>query len=230
MTARTVYTTIDSPLGELLLVGEESPTAKGGTALASLSLPGQKGAAVVRDGWRRDPAAFEEIGRQLGAYFEGRLTHFEIEYVDGGTEFQRRVWQALEEIPYGATATYGQIARAGRHLGCGGTRGGDRDRAQSPARGAAVSPGDRRGRRPSRIRGRAGAQAAAARARGRARGRADAVRGEALFPRERAVIALGRCMCRGGWRWSDSGNWWRHAAPGLSARSRSATPCSRVAA
>ncbi|MGW1492688.1 methylated-DNA--[protein]-cysteine S-methyltransferase [Streptomyces sp. NPDC002402] len=112
MTARTVYTTIDSPLGELLLVGEESsPTAKGGTALASLSLPGQKGAAVVRDGWRRDPAAFEEIGRQLGAYFEGRLTHFEIEYVDGGTDFQRRVWQALEEIPYGATATYGQIAQ-----------------------------------------------------------------------------------------------------------------------
>lgn len=31
--------------------------------------------------------------------------------MDGGTEFQRRVWQALEEIPYGATATYGQIAQ-----------------------------------------------------------------------------------------------------------------------
>ncbi|MET7616597.1 methylated-DNA--[protein]-cysteine S-methyltransferase [Streptomyces sp. NPDC005408] len=110
MTARTVYTTIDSPLGELLLVGEESATAKGGTALASLSLPGQKGAAVVRDGWQRDPAAFKEISRQLDGYFEGRLTHFEIEYVDGGSDFQRRVWQALEEIPYGATATYGQIA------------------------------------------------------------------------------------------------------------------------
>jgi methylated-DNA-[protein]-cysteine S-methyltransferase len=106
----TVYTAIDSPLGELLLVGEESATAKGGTALASLSLPGQKGAAVVRDGWRRDPAAFEEIGGQLTSYFDGRLTRFEIEYVFGGTEFQRRVWRALEEIPYGATATYGEIA------------------------------------------------------------------------------------------------------------------------
>ncbi|MFI1396245.1 methylated-DNA--[protein]-cysteine S-methyltransferase [Streptomyces sp. NPDC020681] len=111
MTATTVYTTIDSPLGELLLVGEESATAKGGTALASLSLPGQKGAAVVQDGWRSDPAAFEEISKQLTWYFEGRLTHFDIEYVDGGTEFQRRVWQALEEIPYGATATYGEIAQ-----------------------------------------------------------------------------------------------------------------------
>ncbi|MEU4495292.1 methylated-DNA--[protein]-cysteine S-methyltransferase [Streptomyces sp. NPDC023998] len=106
----TVYATIDSPLGELLLVGEESATAKGGTALASLSLPGQKGAAVVQDNWRRDPAAFEEIGRQLSSYFEGLLTHFEIEYVDGGTDFQRRVWEALEEIPYGATTTYGEIA------------------------------------------------------------------------------------------------------------------------
>ncbi|MFF4231538.1 methylated-DNA--[protein]-cysteine S-methyltransferase [Streptomyces sp. NPDC001820] len=106
----TLYTSIDSPLGELLLVGEESPTAKGGTALASLSLPGQKGAAVVRDGWRRDPAAFEEIGNQLTSYFDSRLTHFEVEHVSGGTEFQRRVWQVLEEIPYGRTATYGEIA------------------------------------------------------------------------------------------------------------------------
>ncbi|MFD3435928.1 methylated-DNA--[protein]-cysteine S-methyltransferase [Streptomyces sp. NPDC058685] len=110
MTATTVYTTIDSPLGELLLVGEKSATANGGTALASLSLPEQKGGAVVLDGWRHDPVAFEEIGRQLTAYFAGGLTHFDIEYVDGGTEFQRRVWAALEEIPYGATATYAEIA------------------------------------------------------------------------------------------------------------------------
>ncbi|MEW2081651.1 methylated-DNA--[protein]-cysteine S-methyltransferase [Streptomyces sp. NPDC005283] len=107
----TVYATIDSPVGALLLVGEESATAKGGTALASLSLTGQKGGVVVQDGWRRDPDAFEEIGNQLRSYFGGLLTHFEIEYVDSGTEFQRRVWQALEEIPYGGTASYGEIAR-----------------------------------------------------------------------------------------------------------------------
>ncbi|MEV6394253.1 methylated-DNA--[protein]-cysteine S-methyltransferase [Streptomyces sp. NPDC051907] len=110
MSATTVYATIDSPLGDLLLVGQESATANGGTALASLSLPGQKGAAAVQDEWRHEPAAFEEIGRQLAAYFAGRLTRFEIEYADGGTAFQRRVWQALEEIPYGETATYGEIA------------------------------------------------------------------------------------------------------------------------
>lgn len=108
----TVYATLDSPLGELLLVGEESATANGGTALVSLSMPGQKGAAVVRDGWRRAPEAFEEIVRQLRAYFDGGLTRFEIEYAPGaGTDFQRRVWTELDSIPYGVTTSYGEIAR-----------------------------------------------------------------------------------------------------------------------
>ncbi|MFJ1745763.1 methylated-DNA--[protein]-cysteine S-methyltransferase [Streptomyces sp. NPDC088116] len=115
----TVYTTIDSPLGELLLVGEESATAKGGTALASLSLPGQKGAAVVQDGWVRAPEAFDEIAGQLRSYFEGTLTRFDVEYVDGGSDFQRRVWQALDAIPYGVTVTYGQIAQRVGSAGAG---------------------------------------------------------------------------------------------------------------
>ncbi|MFD4633569.1 methylated-DNA--[protein]-cysteine S-methyltransferase [Streptomyces sp. NPDC058284] len=107
----TVYTTTDSPLGELLLVGEESATAKGGTALASLSMPGQKGGAVVLDGWVRDDEAFDVISTQLRAYFAGNLTHFDIEYATGaGTEFQRRVWDALDTVPYGTTTTYGRLA------------------------------------------------------------------------------------------------------------------------
>ncbi|MEU1023940.1 methylated-DNA--[protein]-cysteine S-methyltransferase [Streptomyces sp. NPDC005904] len=107
----TVHTTIDSPLGELLLVGEPSATAKGGTALASLSMPGQKGAAVVREGWVRDDAAFEAIAAQLRSYFAGSLTHFDVEYAEGaGTAFQREVWQALDTVPYGTTTTYGRLA------------------------------------------------------------------------------------------------------------------------
>ncbi|QEV16754.1 methylated-DNA--[protein]-cysteine S-methyltransferase [Streptomyces alboniger] len=107
----TVYTTTDSPLGELLLVGEASATAKGGTALASLSMPGQKGAAVVLDGWTRDDDAFEAIAAQLRSYFAGSLTHFDIEYAAGaGTAFQRKVWDALDTVPYGTTTTYGRLA------------------------------------------------------------------------------------------------------------------------
>ncbi|MFJ2398731.1 MULTISPECIES: methylated-DNA--[protein]-cysteine S-methyltransferase [unclassified Streptomyces] len=107
----TVWTTIDSPLGELLLVGEESATARGGTALVSLSMPGQKAGAVVRDGWTRDDGAFKDIVAQLNSYFEGGLTDFTIEYAGGaGTDFQRRVWKAVEGIPYGTTVSYGEIA------------------------------------------------------------------------------------------------------------------------
>ncbi|WP_172381696.1 methylated-DNA--[protein]-cysteine S-methyltransferase [Streptomyces sp. MNP-20] len=107
----TVYTTLDSPLGELLLVGEPSATAKGGTALASLSMPGQKGAASVLDGWVRDDEAFAVITDQLHAYFAGALTQFDIEYATGsGTDFQRKVWDALDSVPYGTTTTYGALA------------------------------------------------------------------------------------------------------------------------
>ncbi|MFG2432177.1 methylated-DNA--[protein]-cysteine S-methyltransferase [Streptomyces sp. NPDC048590] len=107
----TLYTTIDSPLGELLLVGEESATAEGGTALASLSVPGQKGGASVEEGWSEDAQAFATVAAELHAYFEGRRTGFGIEYATGrGTDFQRRVWRALDAIPYGTTLSYGEIA------------------------------------------------------------------------------------------------------------------------
>ncbi|MFE4858112.1 methylated-DNA--[protein]-cysteine S-methyltransferase [Streptomyces sp. NPDC056670] len=109
----TVYATLESPLGELLLVGEESATAPGGTALVSLSVPGQKGGAAVRDGWRHAPDAFAGIAAQLRAYFAGELTRFDIEYASGapGTEFQRQVWAELDAIEYGTTVSYGEIAR-----------------------------------------------------------------------------------------------------------------------
>ncbi|GAA4523948.1 methylated-DNA--[protein]-cysteine S-methyltransferase [Amycolatopsis samaneae] len=106
----TVYTTTDSPLGELLLVGEESRTAPGGVALASLSMPGQRNAPAVRPEWRRDHAAFAEVIRQLRAFFAGELTEFDLECTGTGSEFQRRVWRELAAIPFGATTTYGELA------------------------------------------------------------------------------------------------------------------------
>ncbi|MFD0024368.1 methylated-DNA--[protein]-cysteine S-methyltransferase [Streptomyces sp. NPDC058382] len=106
----TMYATVDSPLGELLLVGEEA-AGPVGMALVSLSLPGQKGAAVIEDGWVREPGAFAGVAAQLTEYFEGRRTRFDVVYADGrGTDFQRRVWAALEDVPYGETVSYGQIA------------------------------------------------------------------------------------------------------------------------
>ncbi|WP_256106831.1 methylated-DNA--[protein]-cysteine S-methyltransferase [Streptomyces sp. ODS05-4] len=105
----TVYAYADSPLGAMLLVGSEDAGARR-TGLVSLSVPGQKGAPVVQDGWRHAPEAFADVVAQLTAYFDGTLTRFDLPYADTGTDFQRRVWRALEDIPYGETVSYGQIA------------------------------------------------------------------------------------------------------------------------
>ncbi len=105
-----IHTTIDSPLGALLLVGEESPTADGGVTLLSLSMTGQKGAAVVQEGWRSDPAAFAGIIAQLSGYFDGALKEFDVPFRTAGSEFQERVWHAIDAIPYGTTTSYGKLA------------------------------------------------------------------------------------------------------------------------
>jgi methylated-DNA-[protein]-cysteine S-methyltransferase len=109
-----LWTTMDSPLGELLLVGEASPDAPGGVLLDSVSVPGQKGGRTAADaeaaGWRRDDAAFAAVTTQLGEYFAGTRTGFQLACTARGTAFQQRVWQALEAIPFGGTTTYGALA------------------------------------------------------------------------------------------------------------------------
>lgn len=55
----------------------------------------------------------KEARRQISAYLEGRLQTFDLPYdLSGGTTFQQEVWKALTRIPYGRTATYGDIATA----------------------------------------------------------------------------------------------------------------------
>jgi methylated-DNA-[protein]-cysteine S-methyltransferase len=103
----TVYTTTQSPLGELLLVGEESAN---GFLLASVSMTGQKNAPSRRDDWRRAPEAFGATIGQLGAYFAGERTVFDLDLAPRGTAFQQRVWRALDSVRYGTTITYGALA------------------------------------------------------------------------------------------------------------------------
>ncbi|MCI0384927.1 methylated-DNA--[protein]-cysteine S-methyltransferase [Streptomyces sp. CNQ085] len=100
----TLYTTCPSPLGELLIAGPEPGVP------ASVSVPGQKGGALVLPGWRRDDAAFADMVRQFGAYFAGELKEFDFTPATGGSQFRERVWAALDGIPYGATVTYGELA------------------------------------------------------------------------------------------------------------------------
>ena len=103
----TIYTTMESPVGELLLVGRPSPR---GVLLERVSMDGQRDAPAVRDDWRRDPEAFAEVMLQIRAYFAGQMTVFSLELAPHGTEFQQRVWRALDSVRYGTTMTYGQLA------------------------------------------------------------------------------------------------------------------------
>ncbi|MEV7388413.1 MULTISPECIES: methylated-DNA--[protein]-cysteine S-methyltransferase [unclassified Streptomyces] len=100
----TYWTRIASPVGELLL------TAGADGALTSLSVPGQKGGRSVEAGWQRDPGPFRAAEEQLAAYFAGERKEFQLPLSTHGTEFRERVWGALDDVPYGATTTYGEIA------------------------------------------------------------------------------------------------------------------------
>ncbi|KUM85427.1 MULTISPECIES: methylated-DNA--[protein]-cysteine S-methyltransferase [Streptomyces] len=98
------WTHVDSPVGALLLTADETG------ALTSLSVPGQKNGRTVQEGWVHDPAPFREAEEQLAAYFAGELKEFRLELRPTGTDFRTRVWDALDDVPYGATTTYGEIA------------------------------------------------------------------------------------------------------------------------
>ncbi|BBC31991.1 hypothetical protein SGFS_032850 [Streptomyces graminofaciens] len=98
------YTTVDSPVGRLLLTADEFGV------LTSVSVPEQKGGRVPLPEWRRDQGPFRAAEEQLAAYFAGELTEFRLELRGEGSEFRERVWDALDDVPYGATTTYGAIA------------------------------------------------------------------------------------------------------------------------
>lgn len=53
----------------------------------------------------------ERARDQLEAYFEGRLTRFDLPLSPHGTAFQRKVWAAIADIPFGKVRTYGDLAR-----------------------------------------------------------------------------------------------------------------------
>lgn len=98
------YAVVESPIGQLLLAGRDS------TLEVLWFLHGRR-PATLDPTWRLVPGAFDGVARQLTEYFAGTRTAFDIDLAPQGTEFQRRVWQALREIPYGQTISYGELAR-----------------------------------------------------------------------------------------------------------------------
>jgi methylated-DNA-[protein]-cysteine S-methyltransferase len=96
---------VETPIGPLLLSAEDG------------LLSGVEFAAS--DEARSSEPVLLQAEAQLHAYFAGELERFELPLAPRGTPFQRSVWDALLEIPYGSTTTYSELAAAlGRPSAC----------------------------------------------------------------------------------------------------------------
>ncbi|SDM00135.1 methylated-DNA-[protein]-cysteine S-methyltransferase [Franzmannia pantelleriensis] len=98
------YTQFASPLGEILLAGDER-------GLARLVLLDGEASLEVDEEWQRDDDGFDAAREQVLAYLDGRRRSFSLALSPQGSDFQRQVWAALLRIPYGETRTYGELAR-----------------------------------------------------------------------------------------------------------------------
>ena len=84
------YTTVESPIDELLLASDGRALRR--VEMAPFEPPTE---------WAFDERPFEEVVTQLDSYFRGQRHDFDIELEAGGTPFQARVWSALRGIGYG---------------------------------------------------------------------------------------------------------------------------------
>lgn len=103
------FARIDSPMGKLLAVGEERSGRLVLRGLYFVGAPHARGA--IPKGAQEDASVFADLARQLEEYFAGKRRRFSLGLGAVGTEFQRAVWDALVEIPYGEVATYAEVAR-----------------------------------------------------------------------------------------------------------------------
>lgn len=100
------YSVMQSPIGPLTIVATNG-------ALVAVLMDGHHRSPVPESAWgERVDDALPDATRQLEEYFAGKRQAFDLPLAPSGTEFQRRVWAALTEIPYGETRSYGQIATA----------------------------------------------------------------------------------------------------------------------
>lgn len=98
------YCYYQSPIGKLLLIGTDG-------VLEALHFPNSLEQVHIPEDWQDDEACFKKVLRQLAEYFAGKRQEFDLQMAPKGTAFQKRVWQELQKIPFGQTASYGEIAQ-----------------------------------------------------------------------------------------------------------------------
>ena len=102
------HTVVDSPIGPLTLIAENGRLAGVHMEITRYE-PDAATLASAADG--DDEPVLAAATRQLAAYFDGELTDFDLPLILDGSPFQQTVWSALQDIPYGETISYGEIAR-----------------------------------------------------------------------------------------------------------------------
>ena len=98
------FCTLSSPVGELLLAGDES-------GLREVGFQNGTHPSRPQPDWQEDPRPFKKAVAQLRDYFAGQRREFDLPLAPEGTPFQLKVWSALRTIPYGETWSYGELAR-----------------------------------------------------------------------------------------------------------------------
>ena len=97
------YRTVSTPLGDITAVADD-------VGLTQVILAGDDG-SVLAEASEGGPIV-DAAAQQLAEYFAGERMAFDVPLAPQGTEFQLTVWKALGDVPFGTTATYGDIARA----------------------------------------------------------------------------------------------------------------------
>lgn len=99
------YRYLKTPVGEIMIAGDEK-------GLRFIGFPEGKGRIEPQPDWKRSDRSFGDVAKQLKEYFAGNRRSFELELAPDGTRFQRSVLDALQDIPYGETRSYAEIAKA----------------------------------------------------------------------------------------------------------------------
>jgi methylated-DNA-[protein]-cysteine S-methyltransferase len=105
LTGRRSHAVVDSPVGPITLLATDD-------RLTGLYLSEQRHPPAADQFGAPDDGPFAAAAAQLSEYFAGRLTSFDLPVTRTGTAFQRLVWSALQDIPYGTTVSYGELAAA----------------------------------------------------------------------------------------------------------------------
>jgi len=99
-----VYTTLESFVGTILIAQDDN-------GLKSIWFMQGAKARKPDAHWRYEKGLHSDAVKQLRAYFDGELQEFNLALSLEGTAFEKAVWKVLQQIPYGQTASYGEIAK-----------------------------------------------------------------------------------------------------------------------